>query len=86
MSIQTQSAVIRSQTGLNGTAARKEADAFLNVSIVDKAGNPHSLGGGIALYLDKALHAAVIAKFEADGELNIVATVNVIDKNKTFDL
>lgn len=85
MSIQTQSAVIRAQTGLNG-AARKEADAFLNVSIVDKAGNPHSLGGGIALYLDKALHAAVIAKFEADGELNIVATVNVIDKNKTFDL
>lgn len=87
MALQTQSQVLRASTGLNGgAAARKEADAFMNISIVDKNGVAHSIGGGVALYLDKVLHAAIIAKVERGEELTIVANVNIVDKNKTFDL
>lgn len=62
------------------TTDRKEADGFLNLTIVDKAGNVHKIQATIALYGDNRVHAALLAK-GTGAELTLTGTVHVVDKN-----
>ena len=57
---------------------RKEADGFLNLSVVDKNGVTHKVTAVIPLYLDNRVHAALLRK---GGEFTLTGAVHVVDKN-----
>ena len=57
---------------------RKEADGFLNLTIVDLAGNTHKITAVIPLYLENRVHAALLRK---GGEFTLNGSVHVVDKN-----
>ena len=59
-------------------ADRKEADGFLNLTIVDKNGVTHKITAVIPLYTDNRIHAALLRK---GGEFNLTGSVHVVDKN-----
>ena len=57
---------------------RKEADGFLNLTIVDREGNIHKITAIVPLYLDNRVHAALLRK---GGEFTLNGSVHVVDKN-----
>ena len=57
---------------------RKEADGFLNLSIVDKNGVTHKITAVIPLYEDNRVHKALLKK---GGEFTLTGSVHVVDKN-----
>ena len=57
---------------------RKEADGFLNLSIVDKNGVTHKVTAVIPLYEDNRVHAALLRK---GGEFTLTGAVHIVDKN-----
>ena len=57
---------------------RKEADGFLNLSIVDKNGVTHKVTAVIPLYEDNRVHAALLRK---GGEFVLTGSVHIVDKN-----
>ena len=57
---------------------RKEADGFLNLTIVDLAGNTHKIAAIVPLYLENRVHAALLRK---GGEFTLTGSVHVVDKN-----
>ena len=57
---------------------RKEADGFLNLTIVDLAGNTHKITAIVPLYLDNRVHKALLNK---GGEFTLTGAVHVVDKN-----
>lgn len=59
---------------------RKEADGFLNLTVVDKAGNVHKIQAIIPLYEDNRVHKALMRK-GTGAEISITGTVHVVDKN-----
>lgn len=48
----------------------KKADAFLNIVVTTKNGTEKKLGG-LSLYLDNNMHAAIIAKLADDPEYKL---------------
>ena len=57
---------------------RKEADGFLNLTIVDLAGNTHKITAIVPLYFDNRVHKALLNK---GGEFTLIGAVHVVDKN-----
>ena len=57
---------------------RKEADGFLNLTIVDKNGVTHKITAVVPLYVDNRVHKALMNK---GGEFNLTGSVHVVDKN-----
>ena len=57
---------------------RKEADGFLNLTIVDRDGNTHKITAIVPLYLDNRVHKALLNK---GGEFTLNGSVHVVDKN-----
>ena len=57
---------------------RKEADGFLNLSVVDKNGVTHKVTAVIPLYLENRVHAAMLRK---GGEFTLTGSVHIVDKN-----
>ena len=57
---------------------RKEADGFLNLTIVDKNGVTHKITAVIPLYGDNRVHKALMNK---GGEFTLTGSVHVVDKN-----
>ena len=57
---------------------RKEADGFLNLSIVDKNGVTHKITAVIPLYEENRVHRALMKK---GGEFTLTGAVHVVDKN-----
>ena len=57
---------------------RKEADGFLNLSIVDKNGVTHKITAVIPLYEDNRVHKALMNK---GGEFTLTGVVHIVDKN-----
>ena len=57
---------------------RKEADGFLNLSVVDKNGVTHKVTAVIPLYLENRVHAAMLRK---GGEFVLTGAVHIVDKN-----
>ena len=57
---------------------RKEADGFLNLSVVDKNGVTHKVTAVIPLYLENRVHAAMLRK---GGEFVLTGSVHIVDKN-----
>ena len=62
------------------TSDRKEADGFLNLTVVDKAGNVHKIQAVIPLYEDNRVHKALMGK-GTGAEISITGTIHVVDKN-----
>lgn len=59
---------------------RKEADGFLNLTVVDKAGNVHKIQAIIPLYEDNRVHKALMDK-GTGAEISLTGTIHVVDKN-----
>ena len=59
---------------------RKEADGFLNLTVVDKAGNVHKIQAVIPLYEDNRVHKALMSK-GTGAEISLTGTIHVVDKN-----
>ena len=57
---------------------RKEADGFLNLTIVDREGDTHKITAVIPLYFDNRVHKALLNK---GGEFTLNGSVHVVDKN-----
>ena len=57
---------------------RKEADGFLNLTIVDREGNIHKISAIVPLYFDNRVHKALLNK---GGEFTLTGSVHVVDKN-----
>ena len=57
---------------------RKEADGFLNLTIVDREGNIHKITAIVPLYFDNRVHKALLNK---GGEFTLIGSVHVVDKN-----
>ena len=66
------------KTTVAAQPARKEADGFLNLTIVDREGNTHKITAVVPLYLDNRVHAALLRK---GGEFTLNGFVHVVDKN-----
>ena len=62
------------------TPDRKEADGFLNLTVVDKAGNIHKIQAVIPLYEDNRVHKALMGK-GTGAEISLTGTIHVVDKN-----
>ena len=71
-------AVKKSTQAVAAASDRKEADGFLNLTIVDREGNTHKITAVIPLYLDNRVHAALLRK---GGEFTLNGAVHVVDKN-----
>lgn len=85
MALQTESAIVRPSTGLSANNGKQPADGFLNVSAVDKSGVEHRLQGGVPLYLDKKMHAAIISKLQAGEEVVFKVSLNMVEHDRDFD-
>ena len=66
------------KTSVAAQPDRKEADGFLNLTIVDLVGNTHKITAIVPLYLDNRVHAALLRK---GGEFTLNGSVHVVDKN-----
>ena len=66
------------KTSVAAQPDRKEADGFLNLTIVDREGNTHKITAIVPLYLDNRVHAALLRK---GGEFTLNGSVHVVDKN-----
>lgn len=81
MAIETNNVQSQAQSNNANGKERKQADAFLNLKVIDKHGNPHNIKCTIPLYADDRVHAALMRK-GADGvEIEIVGSVNIVDKS-----
>ena len=73
-------AVKKSTQAVAAASARKEADGFLNLTVVDRAGNVHKIQAVIPLYEDNRVHKALMSK-GTGAEISITGTIHVVDKN-----
>ena len=73
-------AVKKSPQAVAAASDRKEADGFLNLTVVDKAGNVHKIQAVIPLYEDNRVHKALMSK-GTGAEISITGTIHVVDKN-----
>ena len=71
---------VKKSTQAAATPDRKEADGFLNLTVVDKAGNVHKIQAVIPLYEDNRVHKALMSK-GTGVEISITGTIHVVDKN-----
>lgn len=61
---------------------RKEADGWLNLKVKDASGAFHNIQAYIPLHSDVRLHRALMHKGATpDVEIQLVGTVNIVDKN-----
>ena len=73
-------AVKKSTQAVAAASDRKEADGFLNLTVVDRAGNVHKIQAVIPLYEDNRVHKALMSK-GTGAEISITGTIHVVDKN-----
>ena len=73
------------ENGSNPRAARKAA-AFVNVHLVSSknAESKKSLGG-VPLYADNALHAALLKHLESGGEVVLETSMHVVSDEVDFE-
>ena len=71
---------VKKPTQAAATPDRKETDGFLNLTVVDKAGNVHKIQAIIPLYEDNRVHKALMSK-GTGAEISITGTIHVVDKN-----
>ena len=62
----------------NNNGNRQQADAWLNVRVMDKNGNAHSFKTNIPLYASRSLDASVMAKFADDPTASLDLELSVM--------